>query len=296
MKRHMIVAVVALSLGVGALVPMDCLAQRVAKKKAGTTLHATYRLLPRSLDALYPPASGQPVLLMKMLELNTHLTGIVVDLFENDLENARANFGKFESVYAETQRLVPEWTDDFPRKPVNDLGRALSSGDQGKTMGAVKTIGMGCDGCHQQTMANVQQKYHWPDIRSIIVTDPLTKADVEFPEFKEYLNAAFTGIAVDAGQGQGDNARRQFQGFRARFQTLSETCETCHDTERKYYVDAHVRALIDDLGKALDSSEINLKEVGELSEKIGTESCFKCHLVHAPAALAKARWEKEEKR
>ncbi len=296
MKRPVLLAVVALLVAASVPLSRESVAQQTEKKKAAAASSATSLQVPRSLDELYPPVSPQPVYLIKMHELNRYLNGIIVDLFENDLENARMNFERFESAYAKTQSLVPEWKRDFPVKPLKELGAALASGDPGQTMKAVEAIGRVCSDCHQGTMADVQHKYHWQDIRSVIVTDPLTKKDMAFAEFKQLLNAAFTGVAVDAEQGQTENARRQFQGFRARFQALSEICETCHDTEREYYVDAKVRSLIDGLGTTLESPEINMQKIGELSEKIGTESCFKCHLVHVPAALAKARWEKEERR
>ena len=74
---------------------------------------------------------------------------------------------------------------------------------------------------------------------------------------------------------------------------MKDTCEDGHGTdERKYYVDENIQTLIDEMGKALSSSPINSKAVGELVMGIGMESCTKCHLVHIPAAYAKLRWKK----
>ena len=49
--------------------------------------------------------------------------------------------------------------------------------------------------------------------------------------------------------------------------------------------------MVDKLGQALKASSPDAKAIGELSAAIGNEICMKCHLVHIPAASAKARWE-----
>ncbi len=56
-----------------------------------------------------------------------------------------------------------------------------------------------------------------------------------------------------------------------------------------YYIDENVQNKLDNPGQALSESPINPDKVGMLSQEIGAESCFKCHLVHVPAALAQER-------
>ena len=87
-------------------------------------------------------------------------------------------------------------------------------------------------------MVKVQQKFHWQDFRTIKVKDPLTDEQVDFRLLMQYLITNFIGISVDTMEGQKENAQKQFQGFKARFQAMKDTCEECHATEeRKYYVD-----------------------------------------------------------
>ena len=65
--------------------------------------------LPGTLDSLYPPAADRPVYLLKMLELETAFSGIVVDLMEEDLGGARGLFEEFRARYREgfeEERLV----------------------------------------------------------------------------------------------------------------------------------------------------------------------------------------------
>jgi hypothetical protein len=248
--------------------------------------------LPASLDNLFPPKTEQPVYLFRMLGMSKPFTGIVVDLFENDIENVSANFEKFRTQYLEVSKLVPEWESYFPLEPVDELGTALKTGDQEKVMAAVQQVSKVCSDCHIPNMPRVQHKYHWGNFNAITVTDPLTKQEVIFQQLMLFIEANFTGIEVDVEQDQIENAQRQFQGFRARFQAMGETCMNCHDTERHYYVDESVMAMIDKLGQALSASPVDPNIVGKLSLGIGMESCFKCHLVHVPAAAAQLQMAK----
>ncbi len=52
--------------------------------------------------------------------------------------------------------------------------------------------------------------------------------------------------------------------------------------------------MIGQLGQVLSSPTPDAEAIGKLSGAIGNESCFKCHLVHFPAAQARERWEELE--
>jgi len=221
-----------------------------------------------------------------MLGMGGAFSSIVADLLENDPQSAMADFQAFKTQYSEVSKLVPEWEGMFPMEPVNKLEVALKSGDQGKVMAAYGNVGKVCHDCHEENMPKVQQKYHWGDFDAIKVQDPLTAEEVAFSQLMQFLDAGVSGISADVAQGQAENAQKQFQGFNARFQALKTTCKNCHDSERKYYVDEGVQGLIDKLGKALSGSSVDPQAVGGLSQAIGMESCFKCHLVHVPAAFS----------
>lgn len=248
--------------------------------------------LPFSLDNLYPPKVEKPVYQIQMFQLNAPFTAIVVDLFENDLQNVTADFDAFKAQYAKIAKLLPEWEVNFPAQPINDLGAALQTGDQAKVMDAYAKVGKVCFDCHLTYMPTVQHKYYWGDFLAIKVTDPLTKQVIDFSKFMQYLGVSFTGISVDATQGQIDNAKRQLQGFRARFQALEETCMNCHDTERHYFVDASVKEMIDKLDVALNASPVVPQEIAKYMQAIGSENCGKCHLVHVPAAVDQRHFNK----
>jgi len=142
-------------------------------------------------------------------------------------------------------------------------------------------------------MAKVQQKYHWGNFEEIKLKDPLTNEEVNFAQLKQGLNANFAGINLDVEQGQKDNAKKQLQGFNARFQALKNTCQSCHKKEEmKHYVDQKIISLIEDMELELSQSTHDPKAIESLSQKVGMESCFKCHLVHIPSAFAKLQWKK----
>lgn len=246
-------------------------------------------LLPASLDNFFPPKAAQPVYLFRMLGMAKPLSGIMADLSENDFANVLANYERFKTQYSEVSKLIPEWEEHFPAAPVNDLGVALQSGDQGKVRAAFAAVGKVCADCHSSNQSKAYYKYHWGDFHGIKIQDPLSRQEVNFQQFMLFLDGSFTGIEIDVEQGQIENARRHLQGFRARMEALGEACMNCHDTERHYYVDEGIKTRIDELGQALQASPVDPKRVSNIAHGIGLESCFKCHLVHVPAAAAQAR-------
>jgi cytochrome c556 len=106
----------------------------------------------------------------------------------------------------------------------------------------------------------------------------------------QHIDVNFVTVTTDVEQNQTENAQRQHQEFRARFQAMREACSACHDTEREYFVDARVQALIDEMGSALTAPTVDPNRVKKLMMDIGETSCFRCHLVHMPSVYAKHRW------
>ncbi len=247
--------------------------------------------LPASLDNLFPPKAEGPVFLGRMFGMSAPFTGILVDLMEGDIKNVQADYQAFKAEYESVSKLVPEWTKLFPPEPVRELGAALKTGDQGKIMAAYGKVGKVCADCHHKYMIKVQQKYHWKNFKAVKVKHPFTQQETKYTDFMHILSGSLTGIQVNLQQGQKENAIKQYQGFKASFAVLRDSCEQCHEdkkrnTERKYYVDQNIQALVDKLGQALNAAQIDPKEIAGLAGQIGHESCFKCHLVHLPAAMA----------
>jgi mono/diheme cytochrome c family protein len=246
---------------------------------------------PSSLDSLYPPVAAAPVLLLRMLELGEALSGVAVDVFEQDVEHARAGLERFRAEYAAVSRLVPEWEAAYPTGPVDALAAAVESGDPEQIGAAFEGVGAVCHECHVVNMAKVHFQYRWGDFGKISLRDPMSGRELSYRQLMQEMETAFVGIGTDLRQQQTENARAQFATFRTRFNLLTTVCVTCHATERKYFIDAGVQQAVQRLGEVLQSDIPNATLAMELAQEIGEESCSKCHLVHGPAALTKALWE-----
>jgi len=252
-------------------------------------LGGSVETLPASLDALFPPTAQGPVFLFKMHAMAGPFSGIMVDLMEQDLPNARSDFETFKREYVEIRAMVPEWTEHYPLQPVEELGKAMAGGAQPEIMAAFEKVGRVCSNCHASLITPVQQKYHWGNFAMVSVDDPLTHEKVGIAPFMHFMDAGLTGIPLNLSQGQLENARKSFLGFSTRFEALSQSCFNCHETEREYYVDDAVRGMIAKLDETLKAPAPDPEVVGSLVQGIGMESCFKCHLVHIPAATAQMR-------
>jgi cytochrome c556 len=171
-------------------------------------------------------------------------------------------------------------------EPVEELGRIVPTGDPGEVLAAMGKVGAVCHHCHLATMVPVQLKYHWPDFGAISVHDPVTGAELDYAGFMQMLNASLTGVAMDLGQRQPENARSQLAALRSRMGALRESCDACHDTERAYFVDERIDSLLADMERTLDVSASDPTVVATLTQRIGKESCYRCHLVHLPAAYS----------
>ncbi len=267
-------------------------AEKAALQEQNKRLKELAGPLPAALDNYFPPKAPAPIWLIEMFSLAGPLEGIGVDLQQGDIAGAKANYAAFKAQYSKMAEMVPEWKGLFPPAPVENLGKALESGDPGQVGPAMGQVGQVCGNCHLINQSKAFFKYHWPDYEALKLTDPVSKAPVAWVDYMRMMAGAFTGIGNDLQQNQVDNARQNYDAFSARLRALpQEGCAKCHNTARTYFVDAASLALVDKLGEALKASPPDAKAIGELSGAIGNEICMKCHLVHVPAASAKERWE-----
>jgi len=269
---------------------MACAGCTITQQEAGRAGHAATgqpARLPESLDGHYPPKAQGPVYLMRMVELDACMSGIMVDYSEGDLSGAEAAMDAFASKFREVSELVPEWKGRFPDQSVEKLGLAIRSGRKEEVMAAFGEVGRTCHDCHVAFMVPVQQRYRWGNVAAIGIRDPVLKEDLDYASFKRRLALNLSGVGHDLQQGQMENARKQYIELSARFQALKETCLECHDDEVSRFADAEATARIESLGKALNTDPVQASRVAGLLQSIGQESCSKCHLVHVPAAMAK---------
>jgi cytochrome c556 len=248
--------------------------------------------LPSSLDRLYPPAAKEPVFLLAMHAQAEPLFGVVLKATQGDMAGAKKYFGQFREAYGRASSLVPEWKDKFPAAPVDAVGTALEGGAPDKVMAALQALGESvCARCHMVNMPKVMQVKHWSDFSVLSLTDPATRKPVPFAAFMFGLEMSFAGIGIELKEGHVDKAREYFAAFNGAMGELRTACAACHDSERKYYVDASAQSTIDALGAALKSPAPDAAAVGGLMDRIGMDTCHKCHLVHMPAAMTQMRFK-----
>lgn len=289
MKSFVLTSIIVAFLCVGCT--DDRSEELAAVQKRVSELEARLAPPPPSVDALYPPNSREPVLLMKMYAMSTALTGAAVDFFEGDSANTVIRFEKFKTEYGDLSGLVPEWQERYPTAPVDALEKAFQTGNPAEVSDALTAMGAVCNDCHIQNMAKTHQAYHWGNFAGLTVQDPITGEDAAFPEFMHLVEQPFVGIGLSIEEGQLENAQRYFENFNSRFQALGLVCDECHETDREYFVDNEVQQTIDDVGRRLSATPPDLGRARNLLREVGLESCRKCHLVHVPAAFAKLRWE-----
>lgn len=244
--------------------------------------------LPASLDRHYPPEAQGPAFWLAMHGMSAPFSAFVSDMMEGDVPNAKANFGTFRERYLEVAKMVPEWTPLFPAAPLDEAAAAIESGDQARVMASVQKIGQTCHSCHVANMPAAYFRYHWGDFAAITATDPVTRQDVPFPVFMQMLEADLIGIGNDLAQGQPEAAAAHARSLGPRYAELKETCTACHETPRHYYVDDTVMKMIGRLEAEFADGSADPRVVEETTRAIGMESCGKCHLVHVPAAYARA--------
>lgn len=201
---------------------------------------ASFAEPPASLDSLYPPYAQYPVFLVKMHEMSGAFVGILSDLFEGDRVNSERNYLAFKSKYNEISELVPEWKELTPPEPVQQLGKALKSGNKDSIMASFGAVEQICHDCHESNMTSVQIKYHWKDFAKIQIDDPVTGQRLPFNKYMQFLDLAFSGIMNDVVQNQPKAALAYLDQFSQRLNTLGEACFECHTTERYYFVDEEI--------------------------------------------------------
>lgn len=242
--------------------------------------------LPASLAAWYPPQQEMPLFYLHMHDLEMAQAAVINDVLQGDIANAKAGFERFAAAYHKIGEMVPEWKHYLDTGALEAMKAAMAGGDQGAFMGSLERMGKSCEECHHANMPRVAMNYRWPRVERTPITDPVTGQSLKFKQFKQMMSLSFTGIATDLSQGQMENALKNYDAFAARFGKLEGSCTDCHTTDRRYYVDEEMAAVVEELGTVLKSGTGTPDQVKGLMMQIGQETCAKCHMVHVPATYA----------
>ncbi|MFC1716624.1 hypothetical protein ACFL6S_23350 [Candidatus Poribacteria bacterium] len=232
---------------------------------------------PASLDKYYPPEAEGPQYLFAMFAVEGPLMGFMTHLQGGDMAKAKEYFETFKAEYKRVAEMVPEWRVHYwPDEPVNNLEAALGSGNPAAVGPAVGALMQSCTRCHNETMSAVWARYQKPL--------------AELGEFMFDLVGPMGAVNTYTAEGEFGKARGAFGLFQERMDELAESCGSCHDTERAYYVSADVQALMKTVADALEAEAPNAEKILGTMQKIGAENCYKCHKVHIPISNIQKAW------
>ena len=282
MKKQLLVPIIILVLtGSAALLYMGSSTAKTVELKNdnGPKELAWARPLPESLDRWY---DDQPIYLFKMFELGGLLMGVLVNTQQDDMANAKIAYQIFSSEYKNNSRMVPEWKEYYDIQAVNKVGDALETGDRNKTLASIEVVFQKCISCHTAEKTKVFAKYHWKDFNDVKMrTINPEQPETSWTEAKaKYLVMGFDGTIVNARENQQETANKSFQQFKVMFKFMNDSCYSCHDTERKYYVSEDVMNLINRAEEQIISND--LMNASSTMEQIGMISCYECHVTHEP--------------
>lgn len=232
---------------------------------------------PASMDAYYPPKAEGPQYLFAMYAMDAPLVGFMTHLQGGNMAKAMEYFAAFKIEYAKMAKMVPEWSRHYwPEEPIDNLSAALKSGDPGKVRPAMGGLMQACIKCHDETMPAVWARYQ--------------KSLDMFAEPMMELVGPFSAVMVYLTEGEFEKARGALKTFRGLMDELSESCGACHDTERAYYVSSDIQDMLKSVADTLEKEKPNVELAMGTMQKVGHESCYKCHKVHMPTSSMQKAW------
>ena len=257
------------------------------------------KLPPKSLDQYYQKEPSD--WLMGMFGLVGPMGAMETHLKYGNMDKAKEYFAAFKAEYFKMSKMVPEWSDHFPSKPIENLETALDSVDSNRINLGIQDVGKTCATCHQEHLPAVWYKYHWKDFAKIKIPDPIT---VKLRGFVEYMfglhhsySATMTFLAEEKAGGKFNKTIEALFDLEKRVEALNVGCQECHGKEdkRKYYTSSDVIDLLSTARYELQKTPPNIEDANKELLIAGMESCYKCHLVHVPAANIHRAWGKEVK-
>jgi cytochrome c556 len=219
---------------------------------------------------------------------------------EGEMTKAAAAWEAFKVEYAKVAEMVPEWSDQFPQQPIDDLDQALQSGDPATIGQAMGGLGKVCGDCHHTNMPAVWYNYVYKDVEEINIDDPVGGQPLSFEDYMHGLSGMFsaTDTYLKEAETSGDftKAQEALSGFSQMLEGLKEGCKECHgqQDERRYFVDADIFGLLSQAEAELAKNQPDLAVIGQALQGVGGGSCYPCHVTHLPAAAVKHAWNPEE--
>lgn len=237
------------------------------------------RFIPGSFDKYYETQPSE--YLIKMNELSSSLENVVIDLQDGNISNANKSFNIFSENYKNSSKMVGDWERYYDTGEIDDLGKAIKSENISEAFEMIDNVRDSCTDCHREIRYVVWAMYDWKDFQDVKmnITDT-KKSQVSWTTAKtKYLMPGFEGIGIGIREGQKEQTEQSFKLFKKMFINMKDACGSCHNTQRKYYVDEDVMSKIDAMEKEISTG--NLDKAEKMRLEIGIE-CHNCHIIHEP--------------
>lgn len=251
-------------------------------------------LPPVSMGQFYPPKSKEPVYLYAMLGLDSKMNKFLKSIDEGKWETAQMDIDSFQAEYIKISKMVPEWSDRFNIQPISDLSKSITSGDKTKITSTLKPLFSVCWKCHMENRLPVWYKYHWGDFSSIKIKDKVDGKDIPWVQYMFTMADQYSEAELQIQEKNHEKAQESLKTLQSKLEILRSGCKTCHESDRAYFTSSDVIKIISDAALELKNGDKESKAIGYL-QKAGMESCYKCHLVHIPAAAVQHAWARESK-
>lgn len=237
------------------------------------------RFIPGSFDKYYKTQPSE--YLLKMNELSSSMENVVIDLQDGNLSSANQSFKIFSRNYKNSSKMVEDWERYYDTGEIDDLGKAINSGNISEAFEMMDNVRDACTDCHREIRYVVWAIYDWKDFGDVKMnTTDAKKSRVSWTTAKtKYLSPGFEGIGIGIRKGQKEQAMKSFELFKKMFLNMKDACSSCHSTERKYYVNEDVISMINNMENEISTG--NLDKAEKIRLEIGNE-CHKCHVIHEP--------------
>ena len=236
--------------------------------------------LPSSLDNVYEASTPEVIgnaYLGEMFKMAGMMQVIAEEMQAGEFTNARNTFNAFSIQYNNVSKMVPEWKKYFDKKLVAEIGKDIDNNDVSKTLVDMGRLGENvCAKCHRNNKPQVWAKYYWKDFRTVNVSTPA--GNMSWPAAKAiFVASSFDGATINLAEGRKGAANQSAERFTSMFSNLKNACDSCHTTERKYFVSADVVVLVDQYEIEIKAGNLTGAQI--LQGQIG-EQCMRCHITH----------------
>lgn len=236
--------------------------------------------LPSSLDNVYAGSEPEVIgnaYLGEMFKMAGMMQVIAEEMQAGEFTSAKNTFNAFSVQYNNVSKMVPEWKKYFDKKLVVEIGKDIDNHDVSETLADMGILGENvCAKCHRNNKPQVWVKYYWKDFRTVNVSTPA--GNMSWPAAKAiFVASSFDGATINLAEGRRGAANESAERFTSMFLNVKDACDSCHTTERKYFVSADVIALVNQYEARIKSGDLAGAQI--LQGQIG-EQCMRCHITH----------------